>query len=274
MFKADLHIHSTCSDGTSTPEEIIQLAAEAGLQGISITDHDTIDAYPKILELGKAAGIEVIPGAEFSCMHEGVSIHVLAYNFSLDSPELLMLCKRHAKRRKKRNLAILELLEKANMSISEDDIMRHCKAKHSIGRPHIALAMIEKGFVSSVQEAFTKYLGEGKPCYASVESISVRETLEIIAKAHGLSVLAHPHLIKQTALLPSLSALPFNGIECYYGKFTIGQNSRWLKLAKRKNWLVTGGSDYHGSIKPSQKLGCSFIGEDLFRALTRCTRQK
>jgi 3',5'-nucleoside bisphosphate phosphatase len=271
-FRADLHCHSTCSDGTSTPQEVVQLAKSIGLSGLSITDHDTIDAYTEAMPAAKEAGIELIPGVEFSCTHDGSSVHIIAYAFPLENKLIQDFCLKHKESRTKRNKEILRLLNLQKIAISEEDVMAVISSNQSqerrvIGRPHIALAMMKKGYVSTIKEAFQKYLGEGKSCYASRNSFPVEDTIKLIHEAKGLAVIAHPHLINDTAVLKALLAMPFDGLECYYARFNADVSKRWLKIAEHRNWFVTGGSDYHGDIKPNNPLGSSWIDNERFEIL-------
>jgi hypothetical protein len=271
-FYADLHCHTTCSDGSKTPEEIVSLAKEIGLSGLAITDHDSIAAYFLALPAAKANNIKLITGVEFSTVHNGTSIHILGYAFPPESVVIQDFCDKHTLRRTDRNLQILKLLQKKNLPISEDELLvesqnENVNIKKTVGRPHIANAMIKKGYVKSIQEAFQKYLGEGKCCYAEGESYSTLETLELIHQAKGLGVIAHPHLINDQHILKDLLDMNFDGIECYYARFNMDQHKRWLKIAKKKNWIVTGGSDFHGDIKPKLPLGASFVNEELFNVL-------
>lgn len=277
-FRADLHCHTTCSDGTASPEEIVKMAAEIGLKGLSITDHDTIDAYETAVPLAKKLGIELISGIEFSSVQGDVSVHILAYSFPLNSPIIKDFCVRHNQRRTDRNREILQNLTKHGMPISEEEVLavipdRPPNAHCSIGRPHIALAMLKKGYIYSIQEGFSKYLGEGKSCYAPGESFSVQETLDIIHQAKGLAVIAHPHLVDYPPTLKQLLEMDFDGIECYYARFTKESQKRWLKIAEHRQWLVTGGSDYHGTIKPNISLGVSWVDEERFRLLQKHFQQ-
>lgn len=268
-FKADLHCHTNCSDGTLNPTEIIQLAHQLGLKGLSITDHDTIGAYSTAMPAAKLHGISLISGVEFSTMQRNVSVHLLAYSFSLDSPLINEFCMKHVERRIERNRQILSLLARHGMSISEDEIeLSGLPLKdHSIGRPHIALAMLKKRYVSTIQEAFVQYIGEGKPCYASGNHFSVEETIDLIHQAKGLAIIAHPHLIENKNVVQDLLNMNFDGIEGYYGRFNRDQCERWVKIGKKKEWLITGGSDFHGDIKPTLPLGSSWVNEETFNIL-------
>ncbi|TXI40265.1 MAG: PHP domain-containing protein, partial [Nitrosomonas sp.] len=159
-FRADLHCHSTYSDGTLTPQELVELAITKGLKGLSITDHDTVGAYPELFTYGKERGIAIIPGIEFSASHKDKPVHILGYSFSPTNSSIIKLCETHLVRRTQRNQAIIDRLAAIGLPIDADE-MTAFGAKGSIGRPHIAAAMVKKGYVGSVQEAFKKYLREG-----------------------------------------------------------------------------------------------------------------
>lgn len=268
FFRADLHCHSTCSDGSETPEAIVRMAYEKGLKALSITDHDSIDAYETALPEAKKFGIEMISGVEFSSVHQDTSVHILGYGFELENPKIIDFCKTHKERRIRRCMRILELLSKENMPISHEELF-HSGSGHgkAYGRPHIAMLMIQKGYVSSIPEAFKKYLGEGCSCYTSTEGFSSEETIDLIHTVKGVAVIAHPHLVKDSRILLGLLKMPFDGIECYYGRFAPSMHERWVKIAKRREWLVTGGSDFHGAIKPLLPLGSSWIDEENFLKL-------
>ena len=213
-FRADLHCHSTYSDGTLSPKELVDLALSTGLSALSVTDHDSVNAYPEVFFEGEKKGLKIISGAEFSAAHRKTSVHILAYGFSYQHPALTQLCERHKERRSQRNRLILEKLAALKMPITEEELLQENSTM--TGRPHIALAMVKKGYVVSVSEAFKKYLGDGKACYASGLTFSVEETLHVIHEAKGLGVLAHPHLINNSGLVNELLEMPFDGLECFY----------------------------------------------------------
>jgi predicted metal-dependent phosphoesterase TrpH len=265
-FRADLHCHTTCSDGTVTPDDIIQLACDLNLQGLSITDHDTIAAYQKAFPVAQAKNLPLISGVELSATHHQTSVHILAYSFSLASSIIKEFCQRHHQRRELRNQAILNLLALQGMPLSPEDFS-FLPSTHSIGRPHIALAMVKKGYVQTIQQAFHDYLREGKPGYASGVNFSVEETLEIIHRANGLAIIAHPHLIENVGILRDLLEMNFDGIEGYYARFPSSAYERWLKIGAHKGWIITGGSDFHGTIKPNLPLGSSWVNAETFTIL-------
>lgn len=263
-FRADMHCHSTCSDGLLTPKELILKAKQLGLAALSITDHDTVDAYTEeLFEFAKEQEIILCPGVEFSCQLMGSNVHVLAYNFDIKNHELTRLCQRHQNRRKERNRKILRKLRNQGFLIEDEELEKHQEVG-VIGRPHIASLMIKKGFVSSIKEAFNKFLGDGKSCFDAGECFSIEETLKIIKGASGKSFIAHPHLVKKGKLIKEVLKRPFDGIECYYGIFSRKDNQKWLDIASEKKWLISGGSDFHGDSKPQNRLGSSFVDYETF----------
>jgi predicted metal-dependent phosphoesterase TrpH len=264
FFCADLHCHTTCSDGTLTPEELVRHAKEIGLSGLAITDHDTVEAYQTAPQVAKEVGILLGTGVEFSTLFNEMSVHVLGYDFQLTHPELLSLCHWHRLRREKRNRVILEKLSQFKMPIEEKELN---KKGALIGRPHIAQLMVEKGYVTSIAQAFQLYIGDDKPCFYRGESISTEETIGVIHRAGGKAFLAHPHLLTHTSKIKELIKLPFDGIECYYGKFSKDQEKRWIKLAQEKGLLISGGSDFHGAVKSYISLGCSWVDETSFHQI-------
>lgn len=264
-FRADLHCHSFFSDGTLSPEELVNAALDLGLSGLSITDHDTTGAYPEVLKIAKEKNLSIITGVEFSATLEGCSVHILSYSFPESHPAILGLCEKHHSRRTLRNRLILEELSKLKMPISEMELTAASKNSKTVGRPHIALAMMQKGYVSDIQEAFKKYIGDGKKAFVPGRTISVEETLSAIHEAKGLAVIAHPHLLKNQEIFKKLLKLPFDGMECFYSQFPLAEQKKWEKIALDHGLMISGGSDFHGATKPKTPLGCSYIPESLFR---------
>jgi len=267
-FRADLHSHTICSDGTDSPSELVHKAHAAGLQGLSITDHDTIDAYtPEIFSLAQKLGLQLLPGVELSSEQDGISVHVLGYNIDLHSTTLKSFLANLIERRAERNRAILAKLAKKGFVIHEQELTAF--GIRTLGRPHIAELMVRKKYVGSREEAFQRYLQDGASCYAPGIKYTPEEVIEQIHLAKGKAVLAHPHFLRTGAFLRRLLELPLDGIECYYAVFHAAQEVPWIKLAQEKGWLVTGGSDYHGTVKPHITLGCSWVGLEHFEALKK-----
>lgn len=264
----DLHCHSTYSDGTKTPQELVDLALNKGLIGLSITDHDTVDAYPAFLPYAKEKGLRVISGAEFSSNHHETPIHILGYSFQLNHPKINALSQFHKKRRVERNGEILQKLSKIGVQLTLDEIAEILPhMSHQIGRAHIAYALFKKGIIESPQEAFSKWIGEGKPCYAPSVTPSIEETIAILHEAGGFAVVAHPHLIKKKGVLRAILEFPFDGLEGRYALFQPYANQRFIDMAKHRNLFITGGSDFHGEIRSHNPLGASTTDEAVFQLL-------
>lgn len=264
-FKADLHTHTTHSDGTKSPKELLDIAHEAGLSGLSITDHDTISAYREAAPYAKTLGIKLLPGVELSAQHKNTSVHILGYAFDENNKLIDQFCKDYYEIRKQRNAEILELLAKNGMFISNEDVQNECLG--TPGRPHIASVMLKKGYVKTFRDAFNLYIGDGKPCFVQGNRFSVEETIHHIHAAKGLAVIAHPHQIKSRKVVQDLLRMDFDGIEGHYGCLMAHEERKWIAIGRQKGWIVTGGSDFHGEIKPHNSIGASWVDEDTFQSL-------
>lgn len=270
-FRADLHCHTNCSDGSEDPLTLLNMAKQAGLQGLSITDHDTLDAYtPELFAEAEKLGIRLLTGIELSSELDHVPVHILGYGYEIEGCSLKPFLEELQLRRKDRNREILKRLSQRNLPITEDELIAFAlsaRSKRTIGRPHIAMLMVLKGYVKTPQEAFEKYLKEGGLCYAPGIKFSPKDAIDEVHKAKGKAVLAHPHFLKKGSFLRKLLDLPFNGIECYYANLHKEQEKPWVNLAKERGLIATGGSDYHGTLKPHISLGCSWVGEQTFLQL-------
>ncbi len=241
-----MHIHSTCSDGILSPSEILYSAKEKGLAGLSITDHDIFAAYTEcFFALAKQLKLEIITGIEMSSEHEGKSIHVLGYDFKLSSISFLKFIRNLQKIRYERNLKILEKLKKYQIYIEEKELYVDGK-KVCKGRPQIAKLIVAKKKAKNFQKAFDLFLKEGASCYVAANKLKTEAVIEQIHKAQGKAVLAHPHQIKNKKQVLKLLDLSFDGIEVFYGRLPSFEEEKWLQIAKKKNLLITGGSDFHG----------------------------
>jgi len=245
-MKADLHVHTTCSDGLLTPEKVVKKAFEINLGAIAITDHDTIDGIlPACVEAKKYKGLEVIPGIELSTYHQDQEVHILGYYINYDDFDLKCHLLDLQQSRKNRLEKILTKLNNLNVKIDLNDVYKHSQGA-SVGRPHIAQALVEKGYVSSIKEAFEKYLGKGKPAYVPREKITPFEAIKLIKKAKGVPVLAHPGLLEDDSIIPELINSGIMGIEVIHKDHTQEDTRYYTKLARERNLLLTGGSDSHG----------------------------
>jgi 3',5'-nucleoside bisphosphate phosphatase len=244
------------------------LAKGNGLQGLSITDHDNFSAYESALPFAKQIGVEIISGVEFSAMLRKTSVHILAYSFALKNAAIINFCHQHEERRLARNTAILKALSNHALPLTLEEVLTEVSNPRSmIGRPHIARAMIKKGYVATVQEAFRHYIGDGKPCFCQGEEFSVETTIDMIHQAGGFAVLAHPHLFKSQKTIQRLLSMPFDGMEGYYAKISNESISKWIKQAQDQGWLITAGSDFHGDLNLPTRLGSSWVGQETFNIL-------
>lgn len=254
----DLHTHSTCSDGTLTPTEVVKEAAKAGLAAIALTDHDTVDGLSEAKEAGKKYGIEVISGIEFSVAAD-TEMHLLGLDFSLDCPKIRNILDDMIIQRNKRNLEVIDLLEKIGIHITNEDILAESTSKVT-GRSQIAKAMLKKGYVTSIKEAFDKYLSFGKPAFVPRSTLSPEDAIKIIKNSGGKSFLAHLNQTGKTdddlyVILTRLKEHGLDGIEGYYTEYTEDMNIRYRKMADDLGLLLSGGSDFHGTNKDNYNLG-------------------
>lgn len=263
-FRADLHCHSFFSDGNLSPKELIDLALAQGLSGLSITDHDTIDAYIEAIPYAKEKGLRLGTGIELSSLYKKKSVHILGYDVNVEHPYLKQFCQSQRAKRAVRNAKILEKLARCGFFIDEKELKALETFQRTIGRPHIAKIMVDKGYVTSVQQAFSLYLADDKCCYVTSESPGIDEVIDVIKEASGKVFLAHPHLYHSSRLVKEILSYPFDGIECYYGRAGKDIEQRWMKVALDKGLLISGGSDFHGSVKPYISLGCSWVNKQLY----------
>lgn len=279
--RIDLHIHSTASDGTLTPSEILVLAQNLNLGAIAITDHDTLDGSKDALSLGIPLSVKFLTGVEISSeppppFPRAGSFHMLGYAVDVNHPDLNHTLSMLRDSRKRRNPQILKLLSRLGIEITLDEV-RNLAGNSQLGRPHIAQLMVEKGYVPSIDAAFDEYLGNGKPAYVDRFRFECEETIKAILNAGGIPVLAHPLLlgIKENDILEDLIAvlteMGLRGIEVYYPEHTKNLVAYYSRLASRYNLLITGGTDFHGDIKPEIKMGIGkgdfFVPYELYEKL-------
>lgn len=258
----DLHAHSTCSDGTLTPAELVRKAKENGLSALALTDHDSVDGLKEAAAEAEKAGIDFVPGIELSTS-QGAEIHILGLYIDPENEELQNLIAELKTIRAARMEKMCEKLRELGMDVTVEDAAARAGCKKFIGRPHIALALVEKGYCGSIQEAFDKYIGMGKPAYVEKLVLNANDAVKAIRRAGGIAVLAHPHQTgfdseKLDMLVDSLKKDGLNGIEGYYTEYTKEHISDFRALAAKYSLILSGGSDYHGSTKPHIGLGTGF----------------
>lgn len=264
---ADLHIHSNLSDGTNTPVEIVGLASAAGLITISLTDHDNVDGIEEAMEEGQRTKVEVIPGIEFTCEIPKAEIHILGYFIDYKDKQFLEILQKIQHGRVDRIYKITEKLDKLGVKIDPKDIFS-ISAKKVPGRPHVARAMVKKGIVGSVKEAFDRYLDFRSPAYVSHYKLFPDEAVKLIVRSSGLAVFAHPAISNCDEIIPDLIASGLAGIEVYYPGYKEDRIQHYKTLAKKYGLLMTGGSDFHGEGSGREiKLGDITISDDLVEKL-------
>ncbi|TYP72671.1 PHP domain-containing protein [Paenibacillus methanolicus] len=247
---ADLHTHTTASDGLQRPADNVRMAKAAGLAAVGITDHDTVDGVEEAVNEGERLGIAVVPGVEISTYAGGCDIHILGYYTDWRSDRWREKLGTLLNGRNRRNELILEKLGKLGIAITMADVMaearRAGKDSGTIGRPHIAAVLVARGAVGSTQEAFEKYLAAGAQAYASASRLSPFEALEWIREAGGTSVIAHPGLYGNDSLVEDIIRAGAEGIEAYHSDHAPEDEAKYVKLASQYGLIVTGGSDFHG----------------------------
>lgn len=243
--KADLHIHTTASDGKYTPEEVIALAAKAGLKAVSITDHDTYDGYFKANAAGTDLGVEVITGIEITADYNGRECHILGYGFETGNPEFKQFILAQKRRRYLRAKKMLANLQKSGFDISIDEIFAEYGTMN-ISRNHIAGLMVKKGFVTNTNDVFTKWLGNEGSAYFKIEYESAANVIKIIQNTGGVAVLAHPGLNFLTEDVEFFIGNGINGIECIHPSHNYELQKRYREICLSNGLLETGGSDFHG----------------------------
>lgn len=247
MSKIDLHIHSTASDGRFSPAEIVRHSAEHGLTIIAICDHDTVDGIIPAMEAAKAfPWLKVIPSVEINTDTPSGEVHILGYFIDYTNHELQATLERLRNSRQERAQRMIAKLGNLNIHIDWQRV-QEIAGGGAIGRPHIAQAMLEKGYITALREAFTKYIGRGAPAYVERDKVTPTETVQLILRADGLPVLAHPLTINNPeTMVVELKAAGLVGIEAYYDSYTGDEINRLVNLANKYNLITTGGSDYHG----------------------------
>jgi predicted metal-dependent phosphoesterase TrpH len=247
MSKVDLHIHSTASDGQFSPEEIVHQAVELGLTVIAITDHDTVNGIASALAAAKAfPWLKVIPGVEISTDMPSDEVHILGYFIDYTDHELRATLEKMHNSRKQRAQGMIAKLKDLGIHI-EWQRVQEIAGSGSVGRPHLAQAMLEKGYIASIKEAFTNYISRSGPAYVERDKMTPEEAVALILQSKGLPVLAHPLTIKDPEkMVVELKAVGLVGLEAYYDNYTADEINRLVSLANKYNLIASGGSDYHG----------------------------
>ncbi|MFC1591822.1 PHP domain-containing protein [Thermodesulfobacteriota bacterium] len=256
----DLHTHTTASDGTLTPAQLVAHAQERGLTAIAITDHDTVEGVGEALAAGAGCGITVIPGIEISAVHRQTTLHILGYYIDWQSPDFCKSIQVLQNARTERNPAIIKKLQALGVDISLAEVAAEA-GTGQVGRPHIAQVLLQKGAVRTARQAFDRFLKKGAAAYVDKFRYPAQEAVAHIRAAGGIPVLAHPSILpcktapKLSSLLTELAGYGIMGVEAYYTDHSAKQVKLYEQLARKHGLLVTGGSDFHGSYIQGIALG-------------------
>ena len=246
LNKIDLHLHTVASDGRATPEELIRLAHEGGVRRLAVTDHDTTDAVAAATAEGRRLGIDVIPGIELGTDSESGDLHMLGLFLDYEAPAFQETIRTFREGRVRRAKRIVEILNGLGVQITYERV-REIAGEASVGRPHVARAILEAGYVTAMPEAFDKYLGDDMPANVPREKFSPADAIELIHSVGGLAVVAHPCEGKGvTHQIPELARAGLDGVECYYQGYDRERVEGLVSLAREHGLVPTGGSDYHG----------------------------
>ena len=257
MDTIDLHTHSTFSDGTFTPSQLVKYAEEIGLKAFALTDHDTTEGIKEAKSI--ETNVEVISGVEISTRYDKKEIHIVGLYVNENDADLNKQLKYYREKRVTRNFEILEKLNSLGVDITIDDVKESCTGD-VISRAHIAKALVSKGFVGSYTEAFDRYLGDNKCAYVPRETLNYEESMELITKAGGVPVLAHPLLYKMSDtnlenMMVKLRQKGLKAVEVYYSTHSNSDTQHVMAMANRVGLIYSGGSDFHGATKPKIDMG-------------------
>lgn len=262
----DLHAHTTASDGALAPAALVDLARREGIGVLGVTDHDTVAGLDEAMEAGARLGVEVVPGVEISSHYHRQEIHLLGYFVQPTAPALLERLAAWREDRLGRLHRMVDRLRRYNIRLDASGIV--ARAGSSVGRPHVAMALMEGGHVATVEEAFDRFLAEGKPAYVPRQHVPVADAIALVRAAGGLPVLAHPGMYGNDGMIPDLLGDGLAGIEVLHCDQNEAATTRYRRLASRYDLVCTGGSDFHGlpGAKP-QRLGHPSLPEEDLRAL-------
>lgn len=259
MDRVDMHVHTTASDGTMSPRDVVSLATMLGLKAIAITDHDTMAGIKEAGETAELMGISVVPGIEISSSFMGKEVHVLGYFLDPEHPKLKEYMEWSAEKRRERNGKMVQRLQRKGFDITLEQVEAD-NPDSVIGRAHLAHYLVKIGAVPTVHEAFRRYLAEGRSCYVTREWIPFGDAAKLIRDCGGVAVIAHPlqygfDRAGLDKLCKAAAEAKFSGIEIYYTGYTQNDIAKLFDLAEKYTLLPTGGSDFHGDTKPGVQLG-------------------
>lgn len=273
MGKADLHIHTNASDGDCTPQEIVDKAIEKGLKTISITDHDSIKGYRKAVDLAPAGEIEILPGVELSVQWNEKEVHLLAYCFEPDDEDVNLLLMQQGRARRVRMAKIVEHLQKQGIDIDLDEVKAEAGFSN-LGRPHAASVLMNKGVVASANEAFIRYLSSDKLGKIETDYCTLGDAVAVMKKAGGVLSVAHPGPLYSSQELEEMFEAGVDGLECIHPSHPYPVQKKFTAMARKRNLLITGGSDFHRPAKSGYEpyFGIVTLGEEHVASVKQTSR--
>ena len=261
----DLHMHSSCSDGTLTPEELVSAALDMGLEAAALTDHDTVSGVHRFLSAASGTPLRVVPGVELASMLFSKDIHIVGLFIDPDSTPLLAALEQMRLWREERNAEMVEKIRSKGFEITMDEVLAEAGGE-SVGRPHMATVLLKKGFFPDMQSVFNRLIGRGGSCYVARKYYPVDVCIRLIHEAGGLAIWAHPLHAAHGAraalrkIGSRLVGYGLDGLECYYSMFAEQQQADALEFARARSLLISGGSDFHGGAHPRVKMGTGIDG--------------
>ncbi len=264
----DLHMHTTCSDGVYTPELILTKVRESGVVAFSVTDHDSVEAYEYLGVNLTVDDPELVTGVELSVAVDGDDMHMHAYLFDLDSDEFNSALEDFQEKRNSRGRLMVQKLAEMGLVMPFEAVEEKAQGK-VIGRPHIGEAMVERNLVSTFDEAFGRYLGNGRPAYLPKAQMTPEEAIELIHRAGGIAVIAHPYIGQMNKHIEALSQIGLDGIEVYHYAHSKAQTEQLKHMADRLSLVSTGGSDFHGRNERDAKIGSQNVPAELLEQMKK-----
>lgn len=269
---ADLHVHTHLSDGTFSPREVVEYAKKIGLSCIAITDHDCVDGIEPAQKIARRLGLEIVPGVEMTAQEKGAEVHLLGFYPDIKDRRFLKKLELICKSRVDRIYKMAEKLKKYNVKIDPEKVFK-LSGPGSVGRLHVATILEDEGYVSSIQEAFRRYIGDKGPCYVSHFEMTAKDAIAELKRVGAVVVFAHPHLMGGDILIPKFIKYGLDGLEAYHSEQSQSVSKRYVALAEEYGLLVTGGSDCHGLNKSEVLMGKVKVPYRLVEEIKRCARR-
>jgi predicted metal-dependent phosphoesterase TrpH len=262
----DLHLHTTYSDGSLSPEELAEHVVRAGVRGVALTDHDTLGGVPRLRAALEAAGVDVTAGVELSATDGNADIHILAYCVDESNERFDTELKRFVMGRTERARVMLDKLRAHGADISFDTVLEIANGA-AVGRPHVAEALLRAGYVKDLDEAFQRWIGARGPCYVPKTTLLVADAVRMVREVGGVALLAHPATLNHDEMIPAMIESGLDGLEVLHPRQNDAARARYHALARQHGLLISGGSDFHGTRTPTYSVGMSHVPVALLDAI-------